>query len=573
MSLVSPSPPLTDRILLFPGEADSPDLRLKKSLLLLVVGVTMLVEMLLAVSSLIAGFSTASAVHLGLVLLTAVSLFFPRRRFLPWFYAVGFVLVAWCSSTASLLLGLGTGALIWHLILPSGSLILGGEKWGWGVLGADAVLAIFHLFLFLPNFQGLSQRLVAPFWVVISWEAGAVLLFLLFLVFLRLFRQTLEVYQTENGKALSLLSQAKDSEARWADQARFLETLMDVIPFPLYHKGSDGRYISANASFRVVFEVQKDKVAGQKNEAFLRPENAKTLAKIELDLLARDSMAVEETRLIHADGLPHNFIVYLMPFVDAGQKPLGSIGVLIDITERKHREETLVQLNATKDQLFSIISHDLRGPVGKLKQLLDIYMDDPGIFDKATWEQVFHDMRRSTDSLFQLLENLLSWARSQQNHDNIRYESVALEPIVSDVFSVLKLVASEKKVDLVADIRLAGPLLTDRHALSTILRNLVHNALKFSLPGGKIVVTADETPAELWIEVKDQGIGMSPDTLHRIFEKKERLTSFGTAKEKGQGIGIGLCQDLAASLGAHLVVQSRIGEGTTIRLDLPTPEL
>ena len=284
-------------------------------------------------------------------------------------------------------------------------------------------------------------------------------------------------------------------------------------------------------------------------------------------------MAVEETILIHADGLPHNFIVYLMPFVDAGQLAVGSIGVLIDITERKHREEKLVQLNATKDQLFSIISHDLRGPVGKLKQLLDIYMDDPGIFDKATWDQVFHDMRRSADSLFQLLENLLSWARAQQGNENVRYESIPLEPIVADVFSVLKLLANEKKVTLEMNLRLGGPLLTDRHVLSTILRNLVHNALKFSLPGGKITVTAEETPAELWIEVQDHGVGMSPETLHRIFAKRERLTTFGTGKEKGQGIGLGLCQDLAASLGAHLVAQSSIGGGTTIRLDLPTPEL
>jgi PAS domain S-box-containing protein len=383
----------------------------------------------------------------------------------------------------------------------------------------------------------------------------------------------MDEYALKNGQALELLSQSQNSEAKWADQAQFLETLMDVIPFPLYQKDNEGRFVSSNASFQVVFEVSKEKVAGQRNEDFLRRENAKTLAKIELDLLARDSMAVEEATLVHADGLPHNFIVYLMPFVDKAGAARGSIGVLIDITERKQREETLVQLNATKDQLFSIISHDLRGPVGKLKQLLDIYMDDPGIFDKATWDQVFHDMRRSADSLFQLLENLLSWARSQQKNDDLHYESVSLEPIVGDVFSILKLLAKDKKVALEMNIKLAGPLLTDRHVLSTILRNLVHNALKFSNPGGTILVSAAETPAELWIEVKDEGVGMSPDVLHRIFQKKERMTTFGTGKEKGQGIGLGLCRDLALSLGANLTAESALGRGTAIRLNLPTPEL
>jgi signal transduction histidine kinase len=249
------------------------------------------------------------------------------------------------------------------------------------------------------------------------------------------------------------------------------------------------------------------------------------------------------------------------------------LGVLIDITDRKHRELELVQLNATKDQLFSIISHDLRGPVGKVKQLLDIYVDDPGIFDKATWDTVFHDMRRSADSLFQLLENLLSWARSQQGSDTIRYEAVPIEPLVTDIFSVLKLLATEKKIALEAAIKIKGPLLTDRHVLSTIVRNLVHNALKFTMPGGKITVSAGESADDAWIEVKDTGIGMAQDVIHRIFDKKERVTTYGTDKERGQGIGLGLCVDLAASLGAHLEVKSHVGKGTAIRLHLPTPEL
>jgi signal transduction histidine kinase len=211
--------------------------------------------------------------------------------------------------------------------------------------------------------------------------------------------------------------------------------------------------------------------------------------------------------------------------------------------------------------------------VGKLKQLLDIYMDDPGIFDKATWETVFHDMRRSTDSLFQLLENLLSWARAQQGEAEVHYETVALDPLVGDVFAVLKLLATDKKIALVSDLKLEGPLLTDRHVLSTILRNLVHNALKFTTAGGKVTVTAAETPAYLWIDVQDTGVGMSDELIHRIFRRKERVSTFGTGKERGQGIGLGLCQDLARSLGGHLEILSTPGLGTTIRLHLPTPEL
>jgi len=573
MSRIPSQAPFFDRILLLPDEARNPDRRYAKSLFLFVLLGSLFVEILLALVGAALGRPAVVAVHGDLAVLVCASAVFLRSQFRPWAYAIGFWILAWMASTVSLLSGLGVGALLWHLFFPAGFLILRGEKWGFTALAADMALAAVHAVWFLPQFSFLSGGDVPPVLWIVGWELAACLIFVLFLLFLRLIRKTLATYQQERGHTMDLLSETKDSEARWADQARFLETLMDVIPFPLFHKGTDGTYLSANASFRVIFDVQKEQITGQRNEAFLGPENARTLAKIELDLLARDSMAVEEAVLIHADGQPHSFIVYLMPFVDANQALLGSIGVLIDITERKQREGKLVQLNATKDQLFSIISHDLRGPVGKLKQLLDIYLDDPGIFDKSTWDQVFHDMRRSADSLFQLLENLLSWSRSQQGHDNVRYESIPLDPLVSDVFSVLKLLATDKRVTLEMNLHLQGPILTDRHVLSTILRNLVHNALKFSNPGGKITITAEENIDDLWIEVRDTGVGMPEETVKRIFERRERMTTFGTSKEKGQGIGLGLCQDLATSLGAHLEAKSQPGVGTAIRLHLPTPEL
>ncbi|HTH13058.1 MAG TPA: ATP-binding protein, partial [Spirochaetia bacterium] len=88
-----------------------------------------------------------------------------------------------------------------------------------------------------------------------------------------------------------------------------------------------------------------------------------------------------------------------------------------------------------------------------------------------------------------------------------------------------------------------------------------------------IVVTAGETLDDLWIEVRDNGIGMTPEVLDRLFRKRERISTFGTGKEKGQGIGLGLCQDLAFSLGAVLEAESALGEGTAIRIHLPTQEL
>ncbi len=527
-----------ERLVFLPEEARDPERRFTKSLYYLFALAAVLIELL----------SGPSVVNLALAGALIASMALALRSFRAGPFALAFAIIGWCSV---LVAGLeGRDAALWHVFLPTAVLVIRSTLWGWLVLAVDAAAVIV---------AGGWQNGMAGVMAGAASELTAVAVFLLALMLSRVIRHAINTF--------------KHSETQWADQVRLLETLMDLIPFPIFQKAGDGRYLTANSSFRVVFDVAKDTVAGHTNEEFLRPENAKALAKVELDLLAREIMAVEETVLIHADGLPHDFIVYLMPLIDAREAPQGFLGVLIDITDRKHREQELLQLNSTKDQLFSIISHDLRGPVGKLKQLLDIYIDDPGIFDKATWDQVFHDMRRSADSLFQLLENLLSWARSQQGHDNLRYEAIPIEPLVNDIFSVLKLLASEKKIALETAVEVKDPLLTDRHVLSTIVRNLVHNALKFTMPGGKVTVSAGESVDDAWIEVRDTGVGMPEDVIHRIFDKKERVTTYGTDKERGQGIGLGLCVDLAESLGAHLEVKSHVGQGTAIRLHLPTPEL
>jgi PAS domain S-box-containing protein len=474
-----------------------------------------------------------------------------------------FLTVGILTSTAVSFVFLSPTLLIWSLLGPAGLWMAVGQRTGvlaWVVVSASAVAL-----LLTPTGSPL-----------VLWALAAILGSAAFLgitgVVLHLIEVTFELYQAQHTAMLDLLASTQTSQSRYVNQTRFLETLLDLIPFPLFSKSMEGQFLNVNASFEVVFDVPRAQVIGKNND-FLLENNARNLAKIELDVLARDSMAAEETQLVHADGKLHDFIVYMMPFADTEQSTQGYIGVLIDITERKVKEQRLIQLNDTKDQLFSIISHDLRGPVGKIKQLLDIYVEDQGIFDRATWETVFQDMRKSSDSLFQLLENLLSWVRSQRGEDDSVFELFALEPVVTDVFSLQKLMATDKKIQLVHNLKLTGPVLSDKQILSTILRNLVNNALKFTKPGGLVTVGAGETEAELFITVADNGVGMSGEVIGRIFQKHEHLTTWGTGKERGQGIGLGLCLDLTATLGGHLSVESTEGVGTTVTLHLPTTEL
>ena len=136
MSRTSPSVPVLDRLLFLLSESSNPEIRLKGSLFLLVAGIVLLIEVMLMLSAIIVGLSVIAAVHGALAAVITGSFFLFRNRS-PGFFAVELVLVAWISSLASLTLGMGYAALFWHLVLPTASLLLNGERWGWGVLGAD----------------------------------------------------------------------------------------------------------------------------------------------------------------------------------------------------------------------------------------------------------------------------------------------------------------------------------------------------------------------------------------------------------------------------------------------------
>ena len=555
-------PQWLDRNLLLADETEDPLARIARVLRVVVILVTVLIELLAGAWAIQVGHANIALLHLVLALaFVALVLLLPKRsdaKRVSVLMVLGILL-----ATALSLYDLSPTLLVWCLLAPSGLLLTIGRKSAWGALAtvAGGALAL-----------SVTSEMNLLFWAV-AGVVGASGFLVLAAIVLRLLEATFAFNQERNGILAEHLEASRSSELRYANQTKFLEALLDLIPFPLFSKSMDGVFLNINASFGVVFDVVPSEVIGKNNPDFLGEHNAGKLAKIELEVLARDSMAAEETKLLHPDGRMHDFIVYMRPFVNTLQSNQGYVGVLIDITDRKQKEQNLIQLNDTKDQLFRILSHDLRAPIGKMKQLLEIYIEDPGIFDRATWDTVFQDMRKTSDSLFQLLENLLSWVRNQKGEDESVFELFSLEPLVVDIFSLQKLIANEKKIELHHHIELTSPVMSDKQLLSTIIRNLVNNALKFTRIGGKVTVCAGETEHGIWVSVEDSGVGMNAETLTRIFEKHERVITYGTAKEHGQGIGLGLCLDLTTNLGGQLTAESVEGLGTKVTLRLPTTEL
>jgi len=229
---------------------------------------------------------------------------------------------------------------------------------------------------------------------------------------------------------------------------------------------------------------------------------------------------------------------------------------------QKFREQ-----NALKDKLFTIVAHDLRGPIGNIGSLLGLACDTE--FEPGDLKKLLAETRLASLRTYNLLENLLNWVRGQiEEVVNLRVRLPVLRPLLS-VQNWLEATAKFKKVKLEVNCPENLTVVGDEQMIETIIRNLVSNALKFSPPGKTVLLQAQAAETTISIEVIDQGVGILPERLFTLLESQQKVSQLGTAGESGNGLGLMFSSDLARNLGGRLEAESILGEGSTFRLVLP----
>lgn len=237
--------------------------------------------------------------------------------------------------------------------------------------------------------------------------------------------------------------------------------------------------------------------------------------------------------------------------------------------EAEEKSLALDALNRQKSLLLSIIAHDLRNPFQVLIGLSDFLSQAVAQKDPAKVEARAQGVRQAAGQAHELMESLFDWAKLQMESGDVALERVDLAAVAQDATGVCRHAAQEKGVALLFDC--AGRQVTaHREMLAAVLRNLVGNAVKFTPPGGCITLSGGEDArGHATLQVRDNGVGMAPDALDNLFRIDRRVTTPGTAGEKGSGLGLLLCRDLAERMGAALAVESSAGVGTTFTLTFP----
>ncbi len=230
------------------------------------------------------------------------------------------------------------------------------------------------------------------------------------------------------------------------------------------------------------------------------------------------------------------------------------------------QKEKLSQLNTIKDKLFSVIAHDLRGPLVALKGLLHVMAMGKVPADKQ--EGLFNSLVKGQQNVLWMLDNLFDWARAQMDGFESDPQPMVMRELVEENIRLLLPVASSKEVVLVNTI---DPTLTgfaDKEMVRLVLRNLISNGIKFCKAGDKVTLSAKAKDDMLVVLVKDTGIGISPEIQQKLFGKSN-YSSRGTANEKGSGLGLALCKDFVEHNGGRIWVESAVGVGSNFMFTLP----
>lgn len=294
--------------------------------------------------------------------------------------------------------------------------------------------------------------------------------------------------------------------------------------------------------------------------------------KLEATRLAHEKQLAEEERTRYFLSAVIVLAVVIAGLVFYMYRSKRNSNLILQAANEKiiQQNTELQQLNATKDKFFSIISHDLKGPLNSLTSFSGLLINYFDSLSKEEIQTLAKDLDKSLKNLFALLENLLEWSRSQTGAIEFKPEAFNLSELVQENIDLLNAQAHTKEITLHYANAQPITVMAHKNSVTTVIRNLISNAIKFTPKGGTITLSATKSNEEALISISDTGVGMSIEVIDKIFRIDAKHSTKGTADEKGTGLGLVLCKDFVEKNKGSIGVQSEEGKGSTFYFTLPT---
>lgn len=272
------------------------------------------------------------------------------------------------------------------------------------------------------------------------------------------------------------------------------------------------------------------------------------------------------------------FILFVSVFLGYVKKSenkrveIEKINVLLEkkyIQKQKELEEAkdkLMEMNITKDKLFSIIGHDIKGTIGNLMSISEFMAENGDKIESSNRRQIFESINKSVENAYFMTSNLFEWAKLQRDGIVINQEIIRVKEAIEKTVKNFQSRFKEKKLEVEIDIKEDLFILADRNSIELILNNIISNSIKYSNENGKISIGVEKTEEEIAILVKDSGSGIKKEKLSSIFTLYENKFTYGTSGEHGAGLGMVLCKELAEKNGGRIEINSETDKGTEFKL-------
>lgn len=244
--------------------------------------------------------------------------------------------------------------------------------------------------------------------------------------------------------------------------------------------------------------------------------------------------------------------------------------VITHLTIQQQKAQ-LIELNTKKNTIFSIISHDLKGPITSLFQLSKMLLNQYKSMQEIKLDELLNVVSETITNLHTMMENLLDWSIFQTGKIDENFCSINIYELGQFIISLYSQPAKLKNITLINNIDTNTMVYARENMIKTVLRNLVSNAIKFSYPDSQIIISSDDKKDSVQISVKDTGKGIDDKRKELLFKIGKPVVSWGTLGEKGSGLGLLLCKDFVESNNGHISIRSIEKVGTTVSFTLKKP--
>ncbi|WP_020674923.1 sensor histidine kinase [Geopsychrobacter electrodiphilus] len=356
------------------------------------------------------------------------------------------------------------------------------------------------------------------------------------------------------------------------EKQRLIETIIETIPAPTFCKDEKGRYLHCNNAFEEFIGVSRERIIGQTVYAVAAPDLAEIYHQADQGLIAELGKQTYETQVESSDGGRREVLFHKAVFHKEDGSAGGLVGVMLDISDRKKVEEGLRHIDQMKSEFISTAAHELRTPLTSIRGYTELLLSADGTrqFSLAQKTDFLQEIFQASELLGKLVDELLDVGRIERGLPlPLEIKPQRPEALFQKIVDGFRLKHEQQHpLLLVSQLPADCEVAFDQYRMRQLVDNLLSNAVKYSPEGGTIKLVISLVDHCFQLEIIDQGIGMKPDQLAQIFDKFYRAGE-ERSRISGMGIGMSIVKNIVESHRGTIEVESRLGEGTCIRVKIP----